>query len=113
MTEKDRLIELIQNARNAYMDDAVVSEEEFITDFLTYCNDVVVLPCAIGDTVWALQSRNGRLYPKQGVVSSMFFNGDMVLVVVVKNISRGEFGKAVFLTKEEAEQAAKERSEQI
>ena len=66
------------------------------------------LPCKMNDEVWAIRSYRGVTYPQKGFVNEMFFTKDMRLVIVVKNIARGEFGKKVFLTKEEAEQALKQ-----
>lgn len=63
----------------------------------------VTLPCKIGDTVWAIRRyRNIRTY-KQGKVSEMYFIDGMRLCIAVKNVGRGEWGKDVFATKEDAE----------
>lgn len=72
--------------------------------------DAVVLPCRIGDTVWAIRCYRGVLVPQQGRVSEMLFTDDMKLCIVVKHICRGEWGKTVFATKEDAERAIAERS---
>lgn len=72
---------------------------------------LVRVPCKIGDTVWAIRSYHGILRPQQGVVSEMYFNPDMKLHVIVKHVARGELGKTVFLTHDEAEQAARAAKE--
>ena len=41
----------------------------------------------------------------------MYFTKDMSLHIVVKYVARGEFGKTVFLTREEAEAKLREKSE--
>jgi hypothetical protein len=69
------------------------------------------LPCKVNDEVWAIRNYKGVTYAQKGFVNEMFFTKDMRLVIVVKNIARGEFGKKVFLTKEEAEQALKQMGE--
>jgi hypothetical protein len=71
---------------------------------------LVRVPCKIGDTVWAIRSYHGILCPQQGVVSEMYFRLDMTLQIVVKHVTRGELGRTVFLTREEAEEALKENS---
>lgn len=71
--------------------------------------DAVVLPCRIGDTVWAIRCYRGVLVPQQGRVSEMLFTDDMKLSIVVKHICRGEWGKKVFATKEDADSAIGER----
>jgi len=66
---------------------------------------LVRVPCKIGDTVWAIRSYHGILHPQQGVVSEMYFRLDMTLQIVVKHVTRGELGRTIFLTREEAEEA--------
>lgn len=69
------------------------------------------LPCKLGDEVWGLQKSKGVLTPKRGLVSSMFFVDDMKLCIVVNRICRGEWGKSVFATYEDACTAIRERRE--
>ena len=63
----------------------------------------ITLPCRIGDRVWAIRNYKGILHPQEGIVSDMYFSSNMELVICVKNIARGIWGKTVFATKEEAE----------
>ena len=67
--------------------------------------DAVVLPCKMGDIVWGIQKHIRGQQAKQGVVNQMYFGDDMRLCICVKNVCRGEWGKKVFTTKEEAEAA--------
>ena len=82
---------------------------ETMIDRLAYYEDLeeqgllLRLPCKRGDTMWAIRNHRGVLYAQQGIVNEMFFNPEMKLVIVVKNIARGELGQKVFFTKEEAE----------
>lgn len=62
------------------------------------------IPCKIGDTVWAIRNYSGTKTPKKGVVSEMYFVERMRLCIVVKNVARGEWGKVIFPTYEEAMQ---------
>lgn len=83
-----------------------------ICEFEEYCNLekqglLLRLPCKVGDEMWAIRNYRGVKYAQKGIVNEMFFTKEMKLLVVVKNIARGEFGKIVFLTKEEAEEALK------
>ena len=71
--------------------------------------DAVVVPCKIGDRVWTIRNHRGFLIPHEGIVSEIFFCHGMQLCIVVKNIARGEWGKTIFATKEEAEAAIEER----
>ena len=63
------------------------------------------LPCKIGDTVWAIRNIKGVKQPQNGIVGEMFYTDDMRLCIVVRYIARGEWGKKVFATREEAEAA--------
>ena len=82
-------------------------EINHLQDLLQAENDgrIVVLPCKVGDAVWAIRSYQGHKHPQKGFVKEMYFLPDMTLHIVVKHIARGEFGKAVFFTREEAEAA--------
>lgn len=72
---------------------------------------LVRVPCKIGDTVWAIRSYHGILRPQQGVVSEMYFRLDMTLQIVVKYVTRGELGRTIFLTREEAEAALQKEAQ--
>lgn len=69
----------------------------------------VDVPCKIGDAVWGIRQFNGVLHPQQGFVSEIFFTKDMRLMIVVKYVCRGEWGKNVFGTQIEAQRAVEER----
>lgn len=73
----------------------------------------VELPCRIGDTVWAIRSFHGHKHPQRGIVSEMYFLKDMRLQIVVKYIARGEWGKTIFHTEEEAKRAIGERKDNV
>lgn len=64
----------------------------------------IELPCKIGDSAWGIKKfNNGAERVLQGIVYQMFFGEDMRLCICVRGICRGEWGKKVFATKEEAE----------
>lgn len=67
------------------------------------------IPCKIGDTVWAVRSYSGTKKLLAGKVSEMYFIDGMRLCIVVKNISRGEWGKVIFPSFEEAIKALEGR----
>lgn len=71
--------------------------------------NAIELPCKIGDTAWAIRNHTGHLHPHRGIVSDMYFVKGMKLCVVVHGIARGEWGKTIFGTYEEAERAIEER----
>ena len=64
----------------------------------------VDIPCKIGDIVWAIRNYHSTKKIMPGKVSEMYFIGkEMRLCIVVKNISRGTWGKDIFGSYEEAE----------
>ena len=68
---------------------------------------MITLPCKIGDTVYGIRRFHGDRIVKSGTVSEMFYNKNMELVIVIKNLCRGFWGENIFGTKEEAEAALK------
>lgn len=119
MTDRDRLIELIQEAEDDYMvyemgAQALTigifkSREEYIADHLI-ANGVICPPCKVGDTVYALY--NGKVL-KANIFSMKIETEDDKYVYMLKLKIFDHFfqfktfllGKTVFLTCEEAEKA--------
>ena len=66
---------------------------------------LVRIPCKCGDVLWGIKVYKGYLMAKQGFVREMYFTKSMALMIVLEHICRGELGKKIFRTKEEAEQA--------
>ena len=67
---------------------------------------LIELPCKIGDTVYGIRRYKGRIV-KSGTVSEMFYNQYGELIIAIKNVCRGCWGKQIFATLEEAETALK------
>lgn len=67
--------------------------------------NAVELPCKIGDEVWGLKLYRDARIPKKGVVHQMYFGEDMTLCICVKKVCRGQWGRNIFATREEAEAA--------
>ena len=120
---RDRLIALLEQIATQTDDDACRGCEgdcvrcayENVADYLL-ANGVIVLPCKVRDTVFMIQ--DGKIYDgtvrflrweshkDRGVRSDMLANPTPYFAI---GASFDDFGKTVFLTKEEAEQALKER----
>lgn len=112
---RERLIELLKNEQSRYSED--------IADYLL-ANGVIVPPCKVGDTVWELcKCVDGiyRIFPmtvnivcpydsvrwikdEEPSVWNIYATHDYTKMY--KNFY--DFGRAVFLTREEAERALKE-----
>lgn len=87
------------------------------TEKLAYYEDLeeqgrlITLPCKIGDMVYGIRRFHGDRIVKSGTVSEMYFNQNMELIIVIKNVCRGCWGKRIFGTLEEAEAALKGEEE--
>lgn len=65
------------------------------------------IPCSVGDEVYVIRKYGDEQKIRRGKVSEMYFVEQMRLCIVVKDIARGEWGKKVFPTYEEAEKYLK------
>lgn len=108
MSDRERLIDLIREAKkhtkNANSD---LERNMIFADYLLE-HGVIVPPCKVGDRVYRPSDCLGVV---QFVIisfniyeSEMFFMDDSENIIYLSDI-----GKTVFLTREEAEQALKER----
>ena len=115
MTDRDRLIELIKKGVDISRNVTGLFSWGDVADYLL-ANGVIVPPCKVGDMVYLIPTYNGK--PYCGITE------DKVQMIGVT--SRGVhikarnhhdhnkmyvLGKSVFLTKEEAEKALKERED--
>ena len=103
---RDRLIELIQDSVNG----CARHWAEIIADHLL-ANGVIVPPCKVGDTVFfVVQSLHTKIKKiKSGKVVRMAITENSIDLFVDNHTAKLPYGKRVFLTKEQAEQALKER----
>lgn len=69
------------------------------------------LPCKIGDTLYGIRRFYNGMRVLRGKVSEMYYGDEMRLCIVLKNACRGEFGKTIFLTREEAYEAMRRMEE--
>lgn len=108
MSDRERLIELINEAQLQCNDNYGMTNSEQMADYLLL-NGVIVSPVKIGDTVY-------HLFSKQGIVPRRVKRiqlGSYGLMLVDKNgpFSINEIGKTIFLTYEEAEKALKKHEQ--
>ena len=95
---RERLIEMIQNSVGG----CARHWAEIITD-ARIANVLIVTPCKVGDTVysfWRYRDRSGIVEHKVNALVAMESEDD--------SFRFSDFGKTVFLTREEAEKALKE-----
>ena len=67
----------------------------------------LVLPCKVGDKVYVLDRNNMKVLKKEVRQVSFNHHGKWLVFVGCIIIDVGEFGKTVFITREEAEAALK------
>lgn len=75
---------------------------------------VVILPCKVGDTVWA--NLDGMRHPRKCVIEFVKIGSHVTAIVFYTvdglreqyGVNPSSFGKTVFLTREEAEKALQE-----
>lgn len=103
MTDKERLTNIIHNAQNKYLN-LLKFESSILADYLI-ANGVILPPVDIGKTVYKV-SRLGE------IISLNVANYDYGVITFPYNIIPFEnFGKTVFLTREESEKVL-ERSKE-
>ena len=61
-----------------------------------------LLPCKIGDKVYAIRNYSGQRLIRHGRVSQMYYNSNMNLVIVMHQIIRGLWGETIFGTEKDA-----------
>ena len=118
MTDRDRLIELVDKAKEEYANDVTDHTE---TDYIVECllnNGVIVPPCYIGQIVYQLYRKyNGDSIVREGKVSAIQQKADkswkirITMNSYVFEITPDKIGERIFLTKEEAEEKLKECAE--
>ena len=139
MTERERLLKLVnsfmENATNELLYGG--DFDDFFTDYLLD-NGVIVLPCKVGDTVWLVddvwhlddKDKWEYHYEKEVVpyeIRSILIScnsknvwtekfrmcevKDSKIIDHQRNLEFDSIGKTVFLAREEAEKALKEREE--
>lgn len=112
---RDRLIDLLKDTLSEWECDVTDVTIKEIADHLL-ANGVIVPPCRVGGKVYTLS--RGKI--KEWKVCFIGFNtrGEIKLNIADKGyfnmleVWNYDFGKHVFLTKEEAERALAERSKQ-
>ena len=104
MTEREKLIDLMIEAKRTEPETG--SFTDYLADYLLE-HGVIILPCKVGDTVY-------HVFPKKGIQTNTVRQiriGSCGMNIFDFNgfFEPYDFGKTVFLTREEAEQALKER----
>ena len=112
-SSRDRLVELMYSAKEKFTDENVNDEEavEILADYLI-SNGVILPPCKVGDTVYfdtylhgdSVGVRPHKVIQVKSVITTEPSKGG-----IGAEIPDWSFGESVFLTREEAEKALKER----
>lgn len=124
MNEREKLIELLMQGDLAAAKQGVFNccmcrrEAETIADYLLE-SGVIVLPVKAGDTIYEIhERRKGNEWVK--IISERFVHGVEVCMgcMIIRcgstiSVFLSDIGKTVFLTREEAEKALKEREDNV
>lgn len=122
MTDRDRLIELmgaVQSIGVKYTHEETASSMGFrgnaeLADYLI-SNGVILPPCKVGQVVWVhwynYKDTKPKIESRKILSVQIYKNGDIQYHYKDGCFWQGHFGITVFLTKEEAEKALKEREE--
>lgn len=115
---RDRLIEIIETARDEYIR-GIGKPRKFLAEYIAdhlLAEGVILPPCKVGDTVWRI-CRDPMSFEyeilEQCVWSiHMYENGVHIYLSPILSFRPSAIGKTLFLTREEAEKALAERSEE-
>ena len=117
MSDRERLIDLMIDAKKAEPETG--SFTEYLADYLLE-HGVIVPPCKVGDRVYEVTGRKTvSVYKVKAIrveLFSLFIEWDIVEGFVwqsLSGINADEIGKTVFLTREDAERALKERENNV
>ena len=123
MSERERLIELLMQGDIAAAKQGVFNccmcrrEAETIADYLLE-NGVIMLPVKAGDTIYEIHERR-KGCERVKTISERFVHGVEICMggcMIIRcgstiSVFLSDIGKTVFLTREEAEKALKEREQ--
>lgn len=107
---RDRLAALVEEAEGMLNND--FPTPDMIADHLL-ANGVILPPCKVGDVLWDISEFvEGREHPEMYVLHADEISIDDGGYFVIDGCSLRyeDFGKTIFLTREEAEKAIKERN---
>ena len=110
MTERERLIELLQSAQQENLN-LLNFEIDILADYLL-ANGVILPPCKVGQEVYFINTFFSLVDDplKEKVCGMKTYSDDMKFTFVTASqrcFNEDNLGKTVFLTKEEAERALK------
>ena len=107
MTDRDRLIELLNGSRKKYLN-LLDFEKNLIADHLL-ANGVIVPPCKVGDKVYRI-AKDGKTITEEQIsqVNLEFTIDNGTGIKDVWWLKDYNIGVTTFLTKEEAEEKLKE-----
>ena len=109
MTETNKLAELIKKAKSKMWGKTFYSELErnmFVADYLL-ANGAILPLCKVGQTVYYIC---GGIVYELKITAITLREKDVIYSAPPTYLSEKDFGETVFLTKEEAEEKLRERS---
>lgn len=92
----------------------IAAEDRFIADSLL-ADGVIVLPAKVGDTVWSKEAEPYKVISVEWFSMKVTHLHCVSLIANIRHtfsVGKRSLGKTVFLTREEAERALKEREQE-
>ena len=105
---RDRLIELIRRGMNKHevtIENYVIPTSDYLADYLLE-NGVIVPPCKVGDKLYIVAKVSKEIV-ECTIIGAWVSDHSCTVITDCGTIHNESFGKTVFLTIEEAEQALK------
>ena len=114
MTDRDRLVEIFQNrTKDSCHLNGLYEWADDIADYLI-SNGIIMPPCKVGDTVYFdtyLHGHSVGVRPHKVIKVKSVIMTEPSKGGIGAEIPDWSFGESVFLTREEAEKALKERDD--
>ena len=108
MTQRDRLIKLLEYAHNYGGDTYVeISNREELADYLLE-NGIIAPPCKIGDDLWYIDYDNKVECAKNNIAKIVYCGNEKFKIIDTDGISDDIGTRFAYLSKEDAEKALKE-----
>ena len=110
MTDRDRLIELLQGAKDKYIN-LLDFEKSLIAKHLLE-NGVIVPPCKVGDDIYWIDSDTNEIKcQKNGIKAVCYFGDDNFKIISKDENTPEDIGtRWCMFTKEEADKKLEERN---
>lgn len=109
---RDRLIEIIDDSLCGWLKSGEAESriEEYVADYLL-ANGIIVIPCKVGDTVYQVNLTYDDTIEELEILNISLHKNKPYYETETVDFDADAIGAVIFLTREEAEQAKKNRKQ--